>query len=1006
VPVRPPKKIEKRDGRIVPFDQGKITNAIWKAAQVVGGKDKDRSRLVSDRVTERLAERYGPEGIPQVENIQDIVEETLIECGHAKTARAYILYRDLHNRIRDIRTLVDVNELIGGYLDQTDWRVRENSNMAFSLQGLNIHVSSAMSARYWLNKIYPKEAREAHSRGDLHIHDLYLLAPYCCGWDLQDLLRRGFGGVRGKIESKPAKHFRVALGQLVNFLYTLQGEGAGAQAVSGFDTYLAPFIRYDGLSYEEVKQAMQEFAFNMNVPTRVGFQTPFTNVTLDLEVPNDVKDAFAEVMMAGDAKGRVFTFPIPTYNITKDFDWENSDLDSIWEMTAKYGIPYFSNFVNSDMKPEDARSMCPIAGDEKVLIKSKRGRGLEYATIRNVYEGNAKKNEYEIFSDGKFVGGSFNKFEEQGMLKVILENGHELKMTDKHLNFVLRDKDSEVEELQGSELEQGFYLPYSLKPYHGSGGTYDAGFFVGAFAGDGSFDGETSVVFSLEREHKADLIERLREIAEEKFGAHCTVAPHPETKLVTLKVHSRAAVGLCKDFVVGMKRDKRYRARLFGSSIEFRRGAIEGHYATDGGNRHRIYTSSPRMVECLNMLAATLGTTTSIYKDEREGRLSGEPNYAVLIYQLNREQYGKFWFKRGSKLWLRIKSVEEIPNSTAYCFEVENGEPVFTVGTSGILTHNCRLRLDNRELRRRGGGLFGANPLTGSLGVVTINLPRIGYLAKTEKEFFSRLAEMMEIARESLKIKRRVVEDFTDKGLYPYSRHYLSAVKERFGEYWRNHFNTIGLLGGNEALINFLGKGFEDEEARVFLKEILDFMRERLLDFQTADDQMYNLEATPAEGAAYRLAMKDKELYKNIVVANEKDYQGKGAAPYYTNSTQLPVGFNGDVFDALDIQDPFQTSYTGGTVFHTFLGERMPSKEATKSLVRKIAENYHLPYYTLTPTFSICPEHGYLRGEHRFCPECKKACEVYSRVVGYLRPVSQWNDGKQAEFADRRSFDV
>ena len=702
MPVRPPKKIEKRDGRIVPFDQGKIANAIWKAAQVVGGKDKDRSRIVSDQVVEKIAEKYGPEGIPQVENIQDIVEETLIEYGHAKTARAYILYRDLHNRIRDIRTLVDVNELIGGYLDQTDWRVRENSNMAFSLQGLNIHVSSAMSARYWLNKIYPKEAREAHSRGDLHIHDLYLLAPYCCGWDLQDLLRRGFGGVRGKIESTPAKHFRVALGQLVNFLYTLQGEGAGAQAVSGFDTYLAPFIRYDGLSYKEVKQAMQEFVFNMNVPTRVGFQTPFTNVTLDLKVPGDLKDqaiiiggrlqketygefgeemalfnrAFAEVMMEGDAKGRVFTFPIPTYNITKDFDWENSDLDPIWEMTAKYGIPYFSNFVNSDMKPEDARSMC------------------------------------------------------------------------------------------------------------------------------------------------------------------------------------------------------------------------------------------------------------------------------------------------------------------------------------------CRLRLDNRELRRRGGGLFGANPLTGSIGVVTINLPRIAYLAKSKEEVFRRLEELLEIARESLKIKRRVVEDFTEKGLYPYSRYYLSAVKERFGEYWRNHFNTIGLLGGNEAALNFVGKGFEDEKARVFLKEVLDFMSERLMDFQTADDQMYNLEATPAEGATYRLAMKDKELYKDIIVANEKDYQEMGAAPYYTNSTQLPVGFNGDVFDALTIQDPFQTSYTGGTVFHTFLGERMPSKEATKSLVRKIAENYHLPYYTLTPTFSICPEHGYLRGEHRFCPECKKACEVYSRVVGYLRPVAQWNDGKQAEFSDRRPFDV
>jgi len=702
MPAQLPKKIEKRDGRIVPFEQEKITNAIWKAAQAVGGKDKDRAKFISDKVCQLLAERFGPEGVPHVEDIQDLVEKTLIEYGHAKTAKAYILYRDLHNRIRDIRTLVDVNELIGGYLDETDWRVKENANMAFSLQGLNIHVSSAMSARYWLNKIYSKEAREAHTRGDFHIHDLYLLAPYCCGWDLRDLLIRGFGGVRGKIESKPAKHFRVALGQLVNFLYTLQGESAGAQAVSNFDSLLAPFIRYDNLDFEQVKQSMQEFAFNMNVPTRVGFQTPFTNVTLDLEVPNYMKDepviiggkpqketygefqeemnlfnrAFAEVMMEGDAKGRVFTFPIPTYNITRDFDWDNPVLEPVWEMTARYGIPYFSNFVNSDMKPEDARSMC------------------------------------------------------------------------------------------------------------------------------------------------------------------------------------------------------------------------------------------------------------------------------------------------------------------------------------------CRLRLDNRELRKRGGGLFGSNPLTGSLGVVTINLPRIGYLSRSKEELFERLEKLMEIARQSLISKRRVVENFTERGLYPYSKVYLSPIKERFGEYWRNHFNTIGVVGGNELLLNFMKEDFSAQEAREFLEEVLSFMRAKLADFQAEDDQLYNLEATPAESTAYRLAKMDKERFKDIIVANEKAYRESGAAPYYTNSTQLPVNFDGDVFEALQIQDPFQTSYTGGTVFHIFLGERVPSGEATKSLVRKVANNYRLPYYTITPTFSICPEHGYIKGEHMFCPQCKKACEIYSRVVGYLRPVSQWNDGKQAEFSDRKSFEV
>ena len=697
-----PAKIKKRDGRIVPFDPPKITEAIWNAAKAVGGRDKERSQFISDRVVEKISQKFSPTDIPTVEDVQDIVESQLVEYGHAKTAKAYILYRDLHNRLRDIRTLVDVNELIGGYLDQSDWRVKENANMAYSLQGLNIHVSSAMSARYWLNKIYSKEIREAHTRADLHLHDLYLLAPYCCGWDLQDLLVRGFGGVSGKIESKPAKHFRAALGQLVNFLYTMQGEGAGAEAVSNFDTLLAPFIRYDKLEYRQIKQALQEFLFNMNVPTRVGFQTPFTNVTMDLKVPEYMKDeaviiggqpqeerygqfqkemdmfnqCFAELMMAGDAKGRVFTFPIPTYNITKDFDWENEHLNPVWEMTAKYGIPYFSNFVNSDMKPEDARSMC------------------------------------------------------------------------------------------------------------------------------------------------------------------------------------------------------------------------------------------------------------------------------------------------------------------------------------------CRLRLDNRQLRKRGGGLFGANPLTGSLGVVTINLPRIGYLSKSREEFLERLGGMMELARESLKIKRRVVEQFTENGLYPYSRVYLSTVKERFGEYWRNHFNTIGLVGGNEAAINLLGKGFEDTEAREFILDILKFMGSRLEKFQAEDDQMYNLEATPAESTTFRLAKKDKEIYPDIVVANDEAVRKEGAAPYYTNSTQLPVGFNGDVFEALKLQDPLQGSYSGGTVFHTFLGERMPSAESARSLVKKIAENFSLPYYTLTPTFSICPEHGYVKGEHIFCPDCKKACEVYSRIVGYLRPLNQWNDGKQAEFSDRRAFEV
>ena len=693
--------VRKRDNRIVPFDQEKITNAIFKAAQSVGGDDRDRAVFVSNSVVKMIKELYGDSAIPSVEEIQDLVERALIEHGHVKTAKAYILYRDLHNKLRDIRALVDANELVEGYLEHLDWRVNENSNMSFSLQGLNNHIFSAVNSAYWLNRLYPKAVRDAHISGDIHIHDLYILAVYCCGWDLRDLLLRGFSGVSGKIACKPPKHFRSALGQVVNFFYTIQGESAGAVAFSSFDTYLAPFIRYDGLTPKQVCQALQEFIFNMNVPTRVGFQTPFTNLTMDLVVPSTLADehvilggepqtetygefqaevdllnrTFAELMLEGDAHGRVFTFPIPTYNITGDFDWDNPNLDAVWQMTAKYGIPYFANFVNSDLNPEDVRSMC------------------------------------------------------------------------------------------------------------------------------------------------------------------------------------------------------------------------------------------------------------------------------------------------------------------------------------------CRLRLSNHELRKRGGGLFGANPLTGSVGVVTLNMARIGHLATGEADFLSRVARLMDIAKESVLIKRRVIERFTDGGLYPYSRHYLDAIKERLGGYWANHFGTIGLNGMNEALLNFMGVDLTDERGRAFTERVLDFMRERLLLYQEETGQLFNLEATPAEGTSYRFALLDKSRYPDILTATSGTPH---AEPYYTNSTQLPVNATDDLFQALDWQDDLQTKYTGGTVVHIFLGERVPSIEATKRLVRSVANHYRLPYFTLTPTFSVCPTHGYLSGEHFTCPKCldEQPCEVYSRVVGYLRPVRQWNKGKQAEYDQRKTFAV
>jgi ribonucleoside-triphosphate reductase len=692
--------VRKRDGRLEPFDQERITKAIWKAAKAVGGKDREQAKRLSDQVVAELKKRFGEDGVPTVEEIQDIVERMLIEDGHARTAKAYILYRKQHQDLRELAALLSSADLVDQYLEIEDWRVRENSNMSYSLQGLNNYLSSTVIAKYWITRIYPSNIAEAHFSGDIHIHNLGVLGPYCVGWDLRDLLLSGFGGVSGKIESKPAKHFRTALGQVVNFFYTLQGEAAGAQAFSNFDSYLVPFIRYDGLNQKDVEQALQEFFFNMNVPTRVGFQTPFTNVTLDLTIPEFMKNepivfggkmmdktygdmqaememfnmAFADVMSQGDSKSRVFTFPIPTYNITKDFDWDSPIVQKIFEVTAKYGVPYFSNFINTDMKPEDVRSMC------------------------------------------------------------------------------------------------------------------------------------------------------------------------------------------------------------------------------------------------------------------------------------------------------------------------------------------CRLRIDNRELRKRGGGLFGANPLTGSIGVATLNLPRIGYLAKDEDEFFERLQTLMEIAKDSLEIKRKGLENFTEDGLYPYSRRYLRNVKESFGKYWKNHFSTIGLIGMNEAVLNLLGCNIASPDGKDFAVKVLSFMREKLSDFQEETGNIYNLEATPAEGTSYRLARIDKVRHPDIIVANEKNVAA-GAEPFYTNSSQLPVDHDGDLFEALEHQESLQTLYTGGTVFHIYLGERLYSWESAAEIIKKVAWNSRLPYFTLTPTFSICPTHGYINGEQKQCPTCGAKCEVYSRVVGYLRPVDQWNDGKQAEFAIRRTFD-
>ena len=685
-------KVRKRDGKIVAFDIKKISEAITKAFEA---EDKNYDENIIDFLALKVTAEFEPkvvDNIVNVEDIQDAVESTLIKGGYAEVAKAYILYRKLHEKMRNMQsTVLDYKDVVNSYINVTDWRVKENSTVTYSVGGLILSNSGAITANYWLSEVYDEEIANAHRDASIHIHDLSMLTGYCAGWSLKQLIQEGLGGVPGKITSSPAKHLSTLCNQMVNFLGIMQNEWAGAQAFSSFDTYLAPFVKNDKLSYHDTKQCIQSFVYGVNTPSRWGTQAPFTNITLDWVVPNDLAElncivggkevdfkykdcqkemdminkAFLEIMIEGDANGRGFQYPIPTYSITRNFDWSETENNKLlFEMTAKYGTPYFSNYINSDMEPSDVRSMC------------------------------------------------------------------------------------------------------------------------------------------------------------------------------------------------------------------------------------------------------------------------------------------------------------------------------------------CRLRLDLRELRKKSGGYFGSGESTGSVGVVTINMPRIAYLAKDEKDFYDRLTKMMDIAARSLKVKRNVITKLLDEGLYPYTKRYLGT--------FNNHFSTIGLVGMNEACLNakWLKDDLTHEDAQVFTKNVLNFMREKLSDYQEEYGDLYNLEATPAESTSYRLAKKDKEKYPDIITASNDD------TPYYTNSSHLPVGFTSDIFEALDIQDELQTLYTSGTVFHAFLGERLDGWKSAANLVRKIAENYKLPYYTLSPTYSVCKNHGYITGEVYKCPKCGCDTEVYSRITGYYRPVRNWNDGKSKEFSMRKVYDL
>jgi len=690
--------VRKRNGQIVAFDADKINTAIRKALKATEANTDLAERLCRQAIAlceTRLAIGNTPL-IPEVEDFQDSIEEILMRNGLISTAKAFILYREKRKLSRETNALTGATiSLFSRYLEDSDWVTKENANQQRSVNGLNNYVRESFTKHYWLHEIYPNSIRKAHENGDGHIHDLGFMGPYCAGWDLRQLLTHGFGGVPGKVESKPAKHLRSFLGQIVNSTFTTQGECAGAQAWSSFDTYCAPFIRRDKMDYKQVRQCMQEFIFNLNVPTRVGFSCPFSNLTFDIKVPatlreqaviiggelgntsygdyqqemNLLNQAFCDAMMEGDAKGRVFTFPIPTINVSKDFEWGHPSAQAFLKTSAKYGIPYFANYVNSDLSPEDAVSMC------------------------------------------------------------------------------------------------------------------------------------------------------------------------------------------------------------------------------------------------------------------------------------------------------------------------------------------CRLRLDTKELRKRGGGLFGCNPLTGSIGVYTINLPRIGFLSRNKEEFKLRLLEQMENARSALEIKRKVIEKHTLGGLYPYCAEFLKGVYQRTGAYWHNHFSTIGIVGMHEAMVNFNQQGLDCEDNRQFAIELMHFMRDTLRTFQEETGHVYNLEATPAEGASHRLARIDKEKYVNIKTSGD-------ATPYYTNSTQLPVNYTSNIFKLLDHQEELQSLYTGGTVQHLYIGEEVNDIAALQDLLKKLFVMYKIPYLSFTPTFSICQTHGYLKGKQIICPHCKGETEVWSRVTGYLRPITNFNAGKKEEFRERVMFDI
>lgn len=918
-------------------------------------------------------------------------------------------------------------EIVEEYLKQKDWRVKENSNCPYSFGALNKYLSGEVSKDYWLREVYPQEIAKAYVDGYIHIHDLGGLSLYCSGYSLKDILLKGVKGVPNIPTSSPAKHYDSVLNQIANLTTIFQNEILGAVAFNSFDTLIAPFIKVDSLSYEQVKQGMQNFIFSVNSNSRAGAEPAFLNLTLDLTPPADLIDkrviiggtladftyrecqkemdmmnrAFYEVMLEGDANGKLFAYPIPTFNIHERFDWDNPNNDLLWEMAGKYGLPYFANFVNSDMDIGDVRSMCPLHGSTKIIYYSDALQKYCISPIKEVYRNMERdgRSAIKMIANGKEIECRLNKFDIPADYEIELVNGAKIITTANHLNKVY-GKDY----IETQNLTKDDYLPYSLKPFEKRKSmSYEEGKLVGMFLGDGSYSDSRTVVFSLNEEKKKHLIEFLEEYAVNKLGAviskTCLVSDiSGKQSCINVHVKSKLVVGLIKEFVNGDSAiTKGISGKAYLQSIEFRKGILAGLYETDGGNSNRIYTSSEQLRDDITTLCATLGIATNVTVDVRDGRLSEFPCYTVRYYQPKdgNQTYKDVYIKDDEYLWVKIKEIHRNPRlsgSCSYCAEVvdEKEEPVFMLA-NGILTHNCRLRLDLRELRKKNGGLFGAGDATGSIGVVTMNLPRIAYENRGDKDgFFVALRHYLDLAKESLEIKRAwLQENILDTHAIPAFMEYVGSVD--------NYFSVIGEVGANEMCENLMGKNILDEEAHAFVHEVHEFILDALKDYQEETGHLYAFEATPAESTCYRLALKDKMTYADIIT------QGNGGDPYYTNSCHIPVKLIEDIDTTFKHQEDLQTQFNSGTVIHIYLEGAISGAQA-KSIIYNVFHNYRVPYVSLSPISRYCDEHGYIKENVDNCPICGERLKKYQRITGYLRCVDNFNNGKAAEFRDRKQI--